>query len=246
MKYIVYLTLCTSNNKIYVGVHETNNPEIFDGYLGNGVYTSRPASYKRSTTPFKFAVNKYGINSFKRMTLKVFDTAEEAYKFESEIVTDEFIRRKDTYNIKLGGSGGCPEVLKRKVYMYNSSGVFVAEFDCLMDCMRYINPEAKNASHISRAIRLGQRVLGYQFSYEKLEFMKDWKPKKFTRVNNLPEIPHNKEFRKIGRYDMEGNLIQIYSCLSECKKDGYKNAKYVIQGKRSHCKGFKFQYIEEV
>ena len=64
MKYLVYLTHCISNNKIYVGVHETVDPNVFDGYLGNGVYTTRPASYKKSTTPFKAAVNKYGINIF--------------------------------------------------------------------------------------------------------------------------------------------------------------------------------------
>ena len=34
MNYIVYKTTCLINNKIYVGVHHTNNPDVFDGYLG--------------------------------------------------------------------------------------------------------------------------------------------------------------------------------------------------------------------
>lgn len=38
MKYIVYKTTCLVNNKIYVGVHQTYNPDIFDGYLGRGLY----------------------------------------------------------------------------------------------------------------------------------------------------------------------------------------------------------------
>ncbi|MGN0966101.1 MAG: hypothetical protein ACI4OP_00695 [Candidatus Coprovivens sp.] len=40
MKYIVYLTENIVNNKIYVGVHKTENPDIFDGYYGEGVSIS--------------------------------------------------------------------------------------------------------------------------------------------------------------------------------------------------------------
>ena len=32
MKYIVYLTTNLVNNKIYIGVHQTDNPDVFDGY----------------------------------------------------------------------------------------------------------------------------------------------------------------------------------------------------------------------
>lgn len=38
MKYIVYRTTCLINNKIYVGVHHTDDPNIFDGYLGRGLW----------------------------------------------------------------------------------------------------------------------------------------------------------------------------------------------------------------
>ncbi len=33
MNYIVYKTTCLVNNKIYVGVHRTEDPNIFDGYF---------------------------------------------------------------------------------------------------------------------------------------------------------------------------------------------------------------------
>ena len=39
MKYIVYLTTNTKNNKIYVGVHGTENPEKFDGYCHGFIFT---------------------------------------------------------------------------------------------------------------------------------------------------------------------------------------------------------------
>ena len=30
MKYIVYQTINIKNNKIYIGVHKTENPDVFD------------------------------------------------------------------------------------------------------------------------------------------------------------------------------------------------------------------------
>jgi hypothetical protein len=57
MKYIVYLTKNLKSkingiNKIYVGVHKTKNPEIFDGYIGCGVYIQQPSTYMYPKTPF--------------------------------------------------------------------------------------------------------------------------------------------------------------------------------------------------
>lgn len=177
MKYIVYLTICTANNKIYVGVHKTENPDIFDGYIGNGVRVNVPASYKRSKTPFQFAVNKYGVKKFRRTIIQIFDNENDAYALERSIVTEQFIKRADTYNVKLGGEGSCPEILKTKVYMYDINGEFVREFDTTADCNRYFDKNAKSGGHVPRAIRLGHLFHGYQLSYEKLPYMKKFKPK---------------------------------------------------------------------
>lgn len=56
MKYIVYLTTNIKNNKIYVGVHGTETPYKFDGYLGNGVNRNNPSSIKNPKEPFQYAV----------------------------------------------------------------------------------------------------------------------------------------------------------------------------------------------
>jgi hypothetical protein len=37
LKYIVYITINLCNGKFYIGVHKTN-PDVFDGYIGNGIY----------------------------------------------------------------------------------------------------------------------------------------------------------------------------------------------------------------
>lgn len=234
------MTICLVNNKQYIGVHETLNPDKFDGYLGNGVFINRPATYKKSKTPFQCAVNKYGIDKFKRITLNIFDNKEEAYKLESELVTEEYIKREDTYNIKLGGEGGCPEILKVKVYMYDLEGEFVKEFETVTDAAKYLNV---SAGHLPRSIKQGHQFHGYQFSYEKLPFMKKFKKKQYTgeRIGN--KTNHKYENIPIGKYDIDGNLLETFECLRDCRKAGYANVKKVLNGERNSCKGFIFKYL---
>ena len=91
MYYIIYETTNLINGKIYVGAHQTDN--LNDGYLGSGRY-------------FRRALNKYGESNFSRKVLFEFDNQKDMYIKEGEIVDKNFIARKDTYNIKLGGYGG--------------------------------------------------------------------------------------------------------------------------------------------
>lgn len=108
MKYIVYLTKNKKSKingqyRIYIGVHQTENPEIFDGYIGCGVRIQQPSTFKYPKSAFQYAVKKYGVEAFERITLFIFDTEEEAYKKEAEIVTEDFINLEFTYNRVLGG-----------------------------------------------------------------------------------------------------------------------------------------------
>lgn len=129
MKYIVYLTTNIINGKIYVGVHGTENPDIFDGYLGDGVMTNMPKTYKCCKTAFHCAVTKYGPSNFKRKTLRVFDTMQDALDLEAWIVTRDFIARTDVYNIALGG--GIPPRLNKHIYQYDLKGYLIKEWDSI-------------------------------------------------------------------------------------------------------------------
>ena len=123
MKYIVYLTTNIVNNKIYIGVHKTETPYTFDGYLGCGVKINDRSTYRYCHTPFESAVNKYGPSKFIRKTLRVFNSLEEALKLEKYLVDEEFISRKDTYNIALGGN--IPPVKVKIIYQYSLEGDFI-------------------------------------------------------------------------------------------------------------------------
>lgn len=235
LKYIVYLTICTQNNYIYVGVHETN-PEIFDGYIGNGVFINRPASYKHSKTKFQYAVKTYGVKKFRRITLAEFDTQEEAYELEKKIVTDDFLKRENVYNMCPGGL--CNTKTIKEIHMYSLDGEYVKSFNSMTEAARYLDPNHYRGGHLSRAIKLGHQFLGYQFSYEKVPFMKKLKHRKMNSV----EKPNSG--KRVGRFSVNGELLQEYDNMTLCVKDGYKNAKLVAQGKRNYCKGFIFKYLD--
>lgn len=137
MKYIVYITTNKINNKIYIGVHQTENPNVFDGYLGCGAYSNKPSSYNKGKTYLHNVILKYGPNAFHRTTLKVFDKLEDALDLEAWLVTEEFIKRKDTYNLVCGG--GAPPKDCKKIYEFDLHGNFIKEWDSIKEITNTYN-----------------------------------------------------------------------------------------------------------
>ena len=90
--YYVYKTTNKENGKYYVGVHKSENIQN-DSYLGSGYILAK-------------ALEKYGKETFIREILFEYETPEEAFAKEREIVNEEFVKNDQTYNIALGGHGG--------------------------------------------------------------------------------------------------------------------------------------------
>ena len=89
--YLIYKITNLLNGKIYIGKHETR--DLDDGYMGSG-------------NLIKKAISKYGLSNFQKEILYYCSSREEMNNYEASIVTEEFCKRKDTYNINVGGSGG--------------------------------------------------------------------------------------------------------------------------------------------
>lgn len=86
--HIIYQTTNLINGFIYIGRHSTDRLE--DGYLGSG-------------NEIKNSIKEFGKKNFKKEILFIFDNPDEMIAKEVELVTDEFRKRDDTYNLALGG-----------------------------------------------------------------------------------------------------------------------------------------------
>lgn len=99
MYYYVYQITNLINGKIYVGKHKSHKPPFENGYYGSGKL-------------IKAAINKYGIDNFKKDVLYYCTTSEEMAVKEADVVTEDFVAQKDTYNMHKGGLGGFEHINK--------------------------------------------------------------------------------------------------------------------------------------
>jgi len=92
MYYYVYKTTNTINNKYYYGVHKSKVP-LDNKYFGSGVLLRK-------------AIEKYGEESFTKEVIEYFDTLEDAFEYERELLSEEHINSDLCYNLNIGGRGG--------------------------------------------------------------------------------------------------------------------------------------------
>lgn len=89
----VYKVTNLVNGNIYVGMRSSIlEPEEDVAYMGSG-------------KAIESAIKKYGVENFYKEVTASFKTRQEAFELEELIVDSEFVKRRDTYNQKVGGLG---------------------------------------------------------------------------------------------------------------------------------------------
>ena len=228
MNWIVYLTTNKENGKLYIGVHRTENPDVFDGYIGNGIKVGN--TLKNPKTVFQKALKKYGYNSFVRTTLHVFDNPEDAYKKEAELVTWDFVQKDNNYNMTEGGWHGT--INYKPVYQYNTKGELIKIWKqgqvSIMDELGYNKHELVWA--------LTEKVELYQHYWS------------FTPITDFSEFRKRKTYY-LYKCDTQGNLVETYESIAEAARIleiSYNSLKDVVQKKRKYLGYYWTNHLDKI
>lgn len=197
-EWIVYKTTNLINNKIYIGVHRTVKG-VTDKYIGKGI-TSKIKKGKG----FGAAVAKYGYENFKRETLFTYPDTEAgkkaAFDKEAEIVTWDFIRNPNNYNIKVGGQYSS-SALQQQIAQYDLDGNFIRVWNNMAEIGRSGIAPASSVSHCC-----------VKETYSK---QYQWRYYTGSTDNIAKVIP---KIRVVYQFDLQGNYITYFKSISEASK----------------------------
>lgn len=196
MKYIVYKTINLINGKEYIGVHYTD-PDIYDGYIGCGV-TKR--DQKKKSKGFPKAVAKYGYENFKRETLFEYEDSEAgflaAYQKEAELVTKEYVKSPNTYNLTIGGKFTVWNNLKKKISQYTLDGIFIRTWDSITEASRELKLTSINQCLLGTSKYCG----GFQWKYYN------------ESTDNIESIQTVE--KTVYQFDLQGNLLKVWKSIT--------------------------------
>lgn len=178
---VIYKTTNLINGKFYVGKDESNNPK----YLGSGKI-------------LKLAINKNGVENFKKEILEECSTKEELNEKEKYWI-DVLSATTLGYNIAEGGTGGKTKFNTLNVYQYSKDGIFIKKWLSAAEIERELGFDQSAITKACKGKLLS--VKGFLWSYENvIRVYKD------TRT-----IP-------ILQYDKNGYFIKEWDSIIEVKK----------------------------
>ena len=193
MFYLIYKITNTINNKIYIGKHKTNDKN--DDYMGSGKILNK-------------AIEKYGVDKFKKEILFECNSEEEMNQKEAEIVDDEFVARLDTYNIKLGGQGGWDYINDHTNWngfkYINENGINNKSNQYMITANRIKN-DKEYAKEISEKISNGLKLY-----YKTHDFINHWLGKKHTEESKA-KIGKANSLKQKGKLNSNYGNCWIYN-----------------------------------
>jgi len=210
--FFVYKTTNMINGKFYIGKHETT--KIDDEYLGSG-------------SILKQAIEKYGINNFKREILFFCKNREELNISEAMAAPIDIIKNKSCYNICPGGQGGNTMInftkeqkdkFRQKMSLINKRRIRTIEHAKKISEANKGIPRPKTSIAMKKlAVQMGNNFpLIKHASHPK---NKNGRAKIFKFINN-----QNKEYVVAGEFD---NFCKIHNLSRHYAR------KYINKGKIS-------------
>lgn len=204
------------SDRIYIGIHSTDN--IDDGYFGCGIF-HKNGEWKKlnrgkyyGTHHIRNAFVKYGKNAFKREIINYFDSREAALKEEKEIVNEEFINDKKTFNNRVGGLGGNFSKEVRKKISENNPMYRKSVKEKISKIQKELwNEERKNKLSENNPMN-NEEVLTKMSGKNSV-----WFGRKHTKetINKLKKINSNKKWTMSQR-------DKTLKKMESIRKDGYK------------------------
>lgn len=229
LKYIVYITINLCNGKFYIGVHKTN-PNVFDGYIGLGIYRQSNAT---KNYPLHKAVKKYGYNNFKRTIIKIFEGDEngrkQAYNLEAVLVNETLLKSKNNYNVALGGNGGANINTLKKVYMFDLKGSYLRSFKSAREAAIFIDEQNQNSIRTAiknNCLGITSSSNGFYWSYKK-EF-------NYSSKNKTP----------VAQYTLSGKFLRYFDSITQAECELQLNSIKQAIDKQYQCGGFQWRYYK--
>lgn len=216
------------NGHFYYGVHNTNN--LDDGYMGSG-------------TKLQYAYKKYGIENFTKEILKYFDSADEAFEYESEIVNEDLIKSNKCYNIQLGGKS--INTLGLSVVIDNNGNKFLLPSDDI----KIKNKEVEIYSPLKNNIVVKRKNTEKYFLIEKDKYNKNiydthWNNRSHTEKskNKIREAMTPKDSKNTHIWVNKDGIVKY---LDKRKLDEYLNNGWNLgrtgYKPRKNCRGKKIE-----
>lgn len=139
--HLLYRITNIETSKEYIGIHSTDNIE--DGYMGSG-------------TLLKSDIKVYGVNSFRREIIELFENREQLLKAELNHVNEQYLNNVNTYNLVYGGGGIRTTSNRRSLFSKKAN-----ELEIITDNVTKYDSEYQYLFDFSKAeIRLPEYEMG--------------------------------------------------------------------------------------